>query len=1024
MLLGALLATTCIAAQAATEPSSGPQRRGRGPVLPRLSQQSEKELEVGIAALDQLHRGILAKMQVSEAARRSGGDPRKALSQGQAQGMIAQRIEILMNEAKLLIALGQARLEKGGKSASPAPTVFEPRPIDRAEKILTEFIEVRDPILRPTPAQFAQAYRLRGMTHFYRDDFSPALKDFEASLKLDTSTNDSLWTAFMAAEEHFEQSNFTRASELYRMVAGRTAKGARSRDLAGYKLAWCWINLSKFSEAEAIFSELASGTGDEALSLDAARDLAFVITRVRSEKQIIEMYEQRFSNSKVRGLAFLKKALATLESQGKLAAKSPLRDRVLQLEGDSSAKVSIQLDSIQSVAKEYASVEHVRRVLEVMAIAENIAPEKREPLEVASERLIRVFTETYAGRIKSPEAIDKAFVAGSLQKLFTEHLRVFPATRKKDKLYAVWFDVCEAEKDGACLLRTSDAVLEAPEFKKPAFHSLRRRAIDLRLMGLDILNSSTETGEFLPRFKDALKERLLDPEARDRAIAGAKLSQLFINEKRFEDAASFLLSVLQLEPSHEYWYRLKWTQLQASDYKKVLEGPEAAGIKPLTGKPDPRLATVTAEASIKLATLARESGDLEQMGKHLARYEQVSTDPAKVDLARDEWVSTLLAKKAFAESLRKMGEFGPAWGARPEATVIRGRLLHELINTAHFEFLPALLKQWPAELRPKSEAQASLLATLYSGGPRAVSREGVRGLDPGQREVWLAGAVLTAPQWVQAYFKLFPPSSPEEKALLALAAKVIARNLLPEPKGSAAPAPTKFEKTAAGVQFPVGRKLPEARYTAMVQAAISAVKASRERVTPALKGQPVEVQLRVLAVQRELESKASASITQSPIPKGLQGADLVQYKEGLVQLSAEFDAQIRELAAAEEKIRARDREVTEAREAEERARTLVPLADPGFLLATRWMSREQDTGGVARLLEAGNAWGAIMELERLRGTKVIEGEEYWKLRTWLLMSLEGAPGRRTQGTMMLRYLYDELNDAGMKAIIEECRRRG
>lgn len=1016
LLVPALMASVCAAA-----PSPAPQRKVRGPTPPRLSQQSADQLEVGIAALDQLHQSILLKMQASDAARRSGGDPKKVLTQGQAQGLVSQRIEILMNEAKLLISLAQARMDK---KASPAPNLFEPRPMEHAEKILTEFIEVRDPVLRPTDAQFAQAYRLRGMTFFYRDDYSSALKDFEASIKLDTASSDSLWTAFMAAEEHFEQSNFLRASELYQLVASRAAKGARSRELARYKLAWCWINLSKFSEAEAIFSDLASGTGDEALALDAARDLAFVITRVRNEKQILAMYDQRFANSKVRGLAFLKKALATMESQGKLASNSPLRERVLQLEGDATAKVTIQLDSIQSVAREYASLEHVGRVLEVMAIAENIAPEKREPLEVASERVIRIFTETYAGRIKSPEAIDKALIAGSLQKLFSEHLRVFPATRKKDKLYAVWFDVCESEKDGACLYRISEAVLNDLEFKKPDLKPLRRRALDLRLVGLDILNSSTETGEYLSRFKDALKERLMDPEARDRALAGAKLSQLFINEKRFEDAAAILNAVLKIEPSQEYWYRLKWSQLQGSDYKRVLESPQSLGIQALSGNPDPRLAAVLAEASIKLATLARESGDLDQMGTHLARFEQVSTDRGKVDLARDEWVSALLAKKAYPEVLRKMGEFGPEWARRTEATAIRSRLLHELLDTAHFEFLPGLLKQWPLETRPRQEAQALLLAALYAGGPKSVGREGVRGLEPAQRDVWLSSAVLTAPQWVQGYFKLYPPANSAEKELLALAAKVAARDLAPEARPKTLAPATSFEKSASAIVFPLGRKMPEARYTAAVQSAISGVKASRERVTPALKGQPVEVQLRILAKQRDLESKASSSITQAPVPKGLQGADLEQYRDGLRQLASEFDAQVKEIALAEEKIRVSDRETTAAREAEEKTRTLLPLADPSFLLAPRWLAREQETGGVARLVEAGNPWGAIMELERLRGGKLIDGEDYWRLRTWLLLSIEGAPTHRTQGTMILRYLYDELNDAGMKAIIEECRRRG
>ena len=115
LLLPALLVSVCAAA-----PSPVPQRKSRGPTPPRLSQQSADQLEVGIAALDQLHRSILSKMQASDAARRSGGDPNKVLSQGQAQGLISQRIEILMNEAKLLISLAQARMDKkGSPSASP-----------------------------------------------------------------------------------------------------------------------------------------------------------------------------------------------------------------------------------------------------------------------------------------------------------------------------------------------------------------------------------------------------------------------------------------------------------------------------------------------------------------------------------------------------------------------------------------------------------------------------------------------------------------------------------------------------------------------------------------------------------------------------------------------------------------------------------------------------------------------------------------------------------------------------------------
>lgn len=203
----------------------------------------------------------------------------------------------------------------------------------------------------------------------------------------------------------------------------------------------------------------------------------------------------------------------------------------------------------------------------------------------------------------------------------------------------------------------------------------------------------------------------MDPEAhsaKKSAHSGAKLSQLLINEKRYEEAVAVLVSVIKLEPSHTYWYRLKWAQLQASDYKKVLEGPQAFGLPSLSGTEDPKLSAVLAEASIKLATQARESGDIEQMGTYLARFERVSADPAKVDVARDEWVTALVAKKAYEDAIRKMGEFGVAWMRRPEAVSASSRLLHELLDGARLELLPKVLAQWPVDLRPPGEAQALL----------------------------------------------------------------------------------------------------------------------------------------------------------------------------------------------------------------------------------------------------------------------------------------------------------------------------
>jgi len=963
--------------------------------VPVLSQQKPEELRATISAVEALRAQLAAQNK----------RPSNGISNDPAR--IQRQISMTLNEANLLIALGQGQVLSRPQSRASAPASAPGNELGKARSLLAEMLSDTDLMRSMTIKQQALAFRLQGLAAFYQNDFAGALKGFEASLQKDSLSQDAAWAAFMAAEEHFEESNFARARELYQLVKRLTPVGSKSSELAVFKIAWCAVNLASHSEAEAGFLEIIRKSKDKALIADAVRDLAFVSSKTRTEAQILKL----FDSAPECGLTFLKKALSAMESQGKLGARSPLRERVLALETDPAARVILWVESIQGVAKEYASLPHVTRLLEVLKEvsggAQKLPPQKLEALEMASERVCRIFSETYAGRIQSPEKIGKPVLFATVKQLFSEHLKLFAASKKKSQLNSIWLEACELEKDAECLLEVSERNLGDP--------ALKARAGESKLLGLELLSQGPKGASYRPQFMAALAERLGDPSAKNGAVAGAKLAQLQVQDKQYAQAVQTLSTVVRREPTQEYWYGLKWAQLQTGDYAGVMASPQSLGLQTLSGKPDPRLNSVLSEASLKLATQSKASGDVSKMGAYLQQFEKLSGDPAKVNVARDEWIQTLLEKKSHVEVIKRLAELPPSWHQRSEAGAFKAQLLAAVIEQGQFGLIGNWLLSWPEAQRKGQDEALALLGLLYWGGARSISKDRVRALSEAQRNVWLSSAILSVPEWAFEYFRKYPAQTPTEKTMDLLAHRMTGRVSSDDPAHKKAPSIplTEFEKSAAKVTFPgvsgpgVSKpiKTPVGQYTRMIQASIEKVKKHRSLMVPALKGQVAEVQLRILSAQRGLEQGASDSITGSPLPTGISGAQLEQYKQGIQQLALEFSDQAKELDSARSRIEEKVQKLKQAREQEERDRTLSPLKDRNGLLTSA------PSAGVSRFSQAGNAWGALMELERLQGRKLIAGDDYWRTRCWVLAASPQSPA-------LLSYLYEELSEAGATAVIE------
>jgi hypothetical protein len=972
----------------------------------QISHQSPEQLRAAAESIDGLRKELESQNRRAKPARES----------------LSRQIQLTLQEAKVLIALGQAL------SIAPAgqtrPKKSSPQDVSSADQqalqgagaLLTDLLNHPAAGAALSPTQRGVVFRLRGTAAYALSDYAAALKDFERALENDPSSSESGWTAFMAAEEYFEISQFSRSAELYQLAQSRSQPGSRTWELSRYKLAWCWVNLEKISDAERTFLEMIRNSKDELLAQDSARDLAFVLARVRNEKQLLEIYEQKLSKTGARGLAFLRKALATLERQGQLGVRSGLRDRVLELTADPAARVAVLLDSVQGVSREYASKAHAQRTLEVLKVVEALqkteplSSEILEPLEAASERVCKVFSETYAGRTKTPENFTRSELAHQLQALFQEHLRVFAASTKKAKLQEFWLEVCELENDTRCLMALSEQMIRDDQYPEDQLQAVRQRAKDAQLVALERLQSANG-GSYRVQYKKALTERLADPHAQRGAVAGAKLAQLQVEEKDYAGAVQTLGQVLKREPSHLYWYSYKWAQLQAGDFLGVMAGPEALELKNLSGAPDPRLRAVLAEASLKLASGARNSDDFKAMAAHLQKFEQLSDDLAKVQSARDEWVAALLSKKLHGEAIRKISEFPLAWQQRSGAGQLKSRLLLQVIEEGEF----GLFGKWMLHVQ---DPNVALLGLLYWGGAKSIGFDRVKALDSTQRSLWLGAAVLTNPDWVDRYFTKYPGG---DRPIADLARRFLGK---PPLGGSNAPGNsplTEYEKSAARVSL--GRPQRGAQSVKLTQKVIEAVKLHRKKMVAALKGQLPRSQVRILSAQRRLEEGAVQLILQSPVPKGLRPEQLAEYQEGLKQLASDHSAQIQQLEEARVKIELKADEQKRAQEAEDAAKTLPALSAPDRIVPSGQLRPEATAKNVVRMVRASNLWGALMELERLKAKKAVDGEDYWRLRAWVIASPRGPGAAPFQQDILFRYVHDELTDAGMQQVIEDWKKK-
>jgi len=915
--------------------------------------------------------------------------------------------QLILSRAKSNLSLAQLSLFSAppGTGISASATSFLKAAKQDAEILL------RSP--NADRATISGALYVSGLAAVYSNDTPRAMAAFRKALAADPESRDATWMAFYLAEEYFEANKLQEAIVHYRKCVNRGDPKIRST--AGYKLAWAYLNAGNEEFAEKVFSWLPKAFPGTDIGRDAMRDLAFVSLKSKKDDEVLRLADKLFKEPKL-NLDFLRAVFGILEVQGKASRNTPIFKRLLELEQDPIRHIQLHLSVLSASRLEYASekqlanYEMVKSSIEASKIslnAKELDP-VRPALDFESQKLIRSFVETFAGRVRSPEAITRDRIGAVLKQLFSDYDRYFPASPVKKTMFSLWLDVCQDLKDWGCVNTVALAIAA-----DPFLEVLRQRAELDRIAALEeLFKQDPKRSDELMQALQVFVEKVEASPAWTQAAK--RLGELLVQRKDLDAAIALLERIFAKDLSSDSHYRLQWARFLDERYEDVLKNVDP----PRPAKRDPRVTDIVRESSLKLAVSARSEDQSENYSKFLSIFLATNLDPGKATMARRDYISFLLEKSDFAEITRNLAGIRPAQRESEYSDFLQTTCLYHL---KHGDF-QAVIDLLPSEVKERKQELTTILElarTAKNGQPDFTDFL----MLPKTKQEYLLGLLaLLQPKFVINVFNKQSPSSENER-VIALTALRFDRNnwdFIPTTKekawlGNLAPqaAPTasqvRSERELLKLRFPDPAKKvknAEAEFTKRLQVLIEKTRKIRPLLLQDLKALPVSSQLRLLRTARNNEEKIASIILSSPLPAGLTEAQTVEYKQGLGEIAREFSDQADEWR----KVETSASDILN-KEAELKARSTIPL--PSFEQWS-WPGRKNQPplSVLLGFLKQGNAIAAMILADLLREDLLEDTEEYYQVRAGIL--LIGSPSE-----LMQRYVWEELMQSKSQDVIDE-----
>jgi hypothetical protein len=624
---------------------------------------------------------------------------------------------------------------------------------------------------------------------------------------------------------------------------------------------------------------------------------------------------------------------------------------------------------------------------------------KDKNLENDIEYIIKIFSEGYLGKIKSPENLSKEILANNLKGLLSFHATYFYQSKKMDILKNLLIDVCADTQDSYCLESIKKELIAK---KDPKYlGSFQRVSLEL-ISSLDKMYEKDPVKFEIPLMNACLEFLNSFPKESNSTVLHKKVIAMHLKKDRFKEAVVHTRIVFEAEPTAENLYKFWFCVFNLKDYQTIVKSTEDARFPE---NQRGQLNELKREASLKLAMTGIEKGDFGSYEANLKQFLSSRPPADKAIVAYVDYFNRLVEKKLYTKLSEEWLILDPTLKNSKEFYPMRIRALQEMIRDSLFTE-----KMTFGEVSENTDlnylTQAFLSAS--SAYPTEADFPKIDKMDPAKKEYYLSSLGLVNPDPVIRYFAQKKQINENEKNIYYLALTLkngntnfsLSKDEYEKLKGVA---PDKMStsldlktesRMKAAVYPPPGMKA--AKYNKYIEDLVYVVTRVRNAWKVEFPTISVQMQVSILPKLIELESKTAEAIANSPPPDNLTKQQIGDYKKGLMGLAEDYKHQSEEYQKIYEGLKQRN----EAAESQEKASEL-PEAD---MNAWVWPN-EPIVNRVRELVRVGNAFGALLFLDHHYGAKAIQGMSYYKTRAGFLLTVN-------KSLAMRNFVRQELTNAG------------
>lgn len=875
--------------------------------------------------------------------------------------------------------------------------------------------------------QQAKALFYGGLAQINLGDYEAARKSFLQSIGLNPSAPPAADMNLFVSENLFEKEKYEEALKQYGVFYKQYNN--QQKALAIYKMGWSHLNLQRPQAAEKLLVLLAGQTWAGSFSEDAIKDLAFISSYFRSESEAIVFAESNFSAQLETRLQYLRELYLYFQNQSSTKKKPLLLNEILRLEKDPAKRMQILIATMKSSQYGAASsepVQDLRRIQQELTdlnitpkskVMEKIGPE----LETEVLVLVRSYADTLLGKVKAVEKINPEQLASTLIDLLKFHLGFFPESKERESSWKARLQVCTHLKNDLCTYETSHAILAEKS----------GGGLD-QMAQLELLRSLDELTKKDVKFRDELIQRLtlfLNDQTNDSNwLALAKRLTVLLNQdKKYQESLPWLIRIQEIEKSSESKYRVLWVRYEMGQHAEIANEPMSFG----ADKFGEDTKSLVRESFLHLANKAKAELRQADYERNLKSFIELSDDSKKKNLGIQNLIQSMLDSKKWDEAIKEVNRLSKQ---ERGSDVFRGQitfLANRLVEQDRFDDVEKVLLVEDAS-KVSSPVSPSNAASKTGKTSKVQQLESTafefqesltdlakarwdqfsirRSRLSNQDKDYLDGVVaLVAPKELLRIYEKATPETEFQRSAVFLALQINSNQAQPpvpphlvKPlaqlgKSNLFHRPSTILTDYQAVVFPKKTWAPK-KYDRFAQDAVFRVRRIRKRIMKDLENRPFEMQKQILEAAIRSEASTGNMITESPVPAELDQVQVVQYVNGLKQLSVEFSGQSQEFQTLLSKLQqmATDQQ-------------LQKISAPDM---QRWVwSNHPQREMVRKYISEKQFLRPLIVIDQMKASGALSAEVAANFRSGILLSANS-------NQMMANQVKVELEAAGQLSILE------